>query len=102
MNNAPYPLFLYILSFIIWKLSYLIAMGFFEIILREEGLYHLKDNQEELRKEILKRLNLLDLKDSPEELLEAMQKLLDASKNKLESTRKEVGEIIMSASGRKN
>jgi hypothetical protein len=84
------------------KLSYQIAMDFFDIILREEGLYHLKDDMVELRKEILKRLDLLDLKDSPDKLMEAMQKLLDTQKNKLESTRKEVGEIIMSASGRKN
>ncbi len=77
-------------------------MDFFDIILREEGLYHLKDDLEGLRKEILKRLDLLDLKDSPDELMTAMQKLLDDQKNKLEDTKKEVGEIIMSASGRKN
>jgi hypothetical protein len=77
-------------------------MDFFDIILREEGLYHLKEDLVELRKEILKRLDLLDLKDSPDELLAAMQKLLDGQKNKLEDTKKEVGEIIMSATGRKN
>jgi hypothetical protein len=57
---------------------------------------------EELRTEILKRLDLLDLKDSPEELMKAMQKLLDDQKTKLENTKKEVGEIVMDASGRRN
>jgi hypothetical protein len=95
-------MFFYIAFSIIKQRKHLNAMDFFDIILREEGLYHLRDDMEELRTEILKRLDLLELKDSPEELMKAMQKLLDDHKSKLENTKKEVGEIVMDASGRRN
>jgi hypothetical protein len=77
-------------------------MDYFERILREEGLYHLKDDAEKLREEILKRLGLLELKDSPCELLHAMQKLLETNRKKFKNTKKELGNKIIDVLGRRN
>lgn len=77
-------------------------MDFFEKILREEGLYHLKDDTERLREEILKRLGLLDLKDSPCELLEAMQKMIEDNRKKLNSSKRSIGNRIIDALRRRN
>ena len=77
-------------------------MDIFDQILRENGLLHLKDDIEELRLEILKKLGLSELKDSPVELMKAMEQLLEENKKRLERTQKNIGKTILDASGRRN
>ncbi len=77
-------------------------MDIFEQILRENGLLHLKDDIEGLRLEILRKLGLSDLKDSPIELMKALEALLEENRKRLERTQKNIGKTILDASGRRN